>query len=323
MSDDLDFDFFSEETEQTVVTPTRIGGLAGRVSAAGRLPRRLAVRRRRLAAAIAAGIVLLIVIVMVATAGSSSQAAADRSYLGRLSPIAADSHEVGTSLEQLFVRLRRGQVTNPLPQLAQLIGRARRDLAHVQQLKPPVAMRSEQEQAVMALDFRARGLQGLHDAIGLGQGSSDPTASTAPVAAQIDRLVTSDVIWHDLVWQPAVADLKNLGVKDATAPLSQFLTDLNVSSPQSISQLLQPQSAANTQTALTLGATGPAVRAWQTQLNRWLHTSGRTEVTVDGNFGAGTQAATQALQRAQGLTPDGAVGPATRRALTAALAPRS
>jgi peptidoglycan hydrolase-like protein with peptidoglycan-binding domain len=43
-------------------------------------------------------------------------------------------------------------------------------------------------------------------------------------------------------------------------------------------------------------------------------------LSPDGVFGAATQNATEALQRGARIAPDGAVGPATRRALTNALA---
>jgi murein L,D-transpeptidase YcbB/YkuD len=318
VGDDLDFDFVDEDTQPAVVTQRPGGLFRRRASAAGGLPPEQVARRRRVAAGIAAGIIVLIVIVVVLTGGSSSPAAAYRSYLARLSPIATDSQQVGRSLSELFSRLRRGMVTNPLTRLDQLTQRARTDLARAEQLKPPAGLRPEHGQALVALDLRARGLQGLHDTIGQLRGSA--TADTTLVAAEIDRLVTSDVIWHDLVWRPALASLQQLGAKGATAPQSQFITDPNISSQQSITLLLEPQPAASTQSTLTLGANGPAVIAWQKQLNRWLHLNGRTPLTADGTFGPGTQAATQALQRAQGLTPDGVVGPATRRALTAALA---
>ena len=318
MADDLDIDFFDEEAQQAVSEP-RTGGLFGRrASITGGLPPEQVARRRRLAAGIAAGIIVLIVIVVVLTGGSSSPAAAYQSYLGRLSPIASDSQRVGRSLGRLFSRLRGGIVTNPLPSLDQLTQRARVDLTRAEQLKPPAGLRPEHGQALVALGLRVRALQGLHDAIGQARGSTTP--DTTPVVAEIDRLVTSDVIWNDLVWQPALTALQKLGAKGATAPQSRFVTDPNASAQQSIALLLQPQPAASTQSALTLGANGPAVAAWQRQLNRWLRLTKGTPLTADGTFGPGTQTATQALQRARGLTPDGVVGPATRRALTAALA---
>jgi peptidoglycan hydrolase-like protein with peptidoglycan-binding domain len=72
---------------------------------------------------------------------------------------------------------------------------------------------------------------------------------------------------------------------------------------------------------LSLNATGPDVTSWQTQLNAWLKLTAPTQtpLTVDGTFGATTRTTTEALQTAQGLAPDGVVGPTTRQALQRAL----
>ena len=56
--------------------------------------------------------------------------------------------------------------------------------------------------------------------------------------------------------------------------------------------------------------TGDAVRALQAQLDKWGY-----ELTVDGVFGAGTEAAVRDTQRLNALTVDGIVGPLTWRAL--------
>lgn len=57
---------------------------------------------------------------------------------------------------------------------------------------------------------------------------------------------------------------------------------------------------------LHTGSTGPAVRTWQGVLIARGHT-----VTVDGDFGPNTHAATLALQADAGITRDGIVGPHT------------
>ncbi|MFB5192643.1 GH25 family lysozyme [Alicyclobacillus fastidiosus] len=65
-----------------------------------------------------------------------------------------------------------------------------------------------------------------------------------------------------------------------------------------------------------LNSTGAAVETLQKDLN----TLGANPVlTVDGDFGAGTQTAVKAFQSAHGLTVDGVVGPATWAAIEAAL----
>ena len=65
---------------------------------------------------------------------------------------------------------------------------------------------------------------------------------------------------------------------------------------------------------LYVGATGPAVRATQTELNSVGYSVG----TADGIFGPLTKQGVVKFQNANGLTPDGIVGPKTEAALTAA-----
>ena len=59
------------------------------------------------------------------------------------------------------------------------------------------------------------------------------------------------------------------------------------------------------------GSSGETVRTIQTKLKRWGYYDG----TVDGVYGGGTMSAVKYFQRQNGLTPDGAAGPETLRAL--------
>lgn len=69
---------------------------------------------------------------------------------------------------------------------------------------------------------------------------------------------------------------------------------------------------------LKRGSNGPEVTAWQSYLQGQGYA-----VTVDGDFGAETEAATRAFQIARGLSVDGVVGAATLRATTPSTAPSS
>jgi peptidoglycan hydrolase-like protein with peptidoglycan-binding domain len=66
---------------------------------------------------------------------------------------------------------------------------------------------------------------------------------------------------------------------------------------------------------LSLGSTGPAVRILQRQLTALGYNVGG----IDGIFGAATQAAVEAFQRAEGLPVTGVVGPTVEAALLRAL----
>ena len=312
MEDDFEFEFFDDqdtgEISASRVDPDRSGPEP---------PSSDHARRRRIAVPVVVSLIVVIVIVVVLTQGSGSRAAAYRDYLRQLSPIASDSQQTGQAVGVLLSSVRSGRTNDPLPQLGQLAGQARNELARAERLRPPAGLLSEQQQALISLGFRLSGLQGLHTALGQALGSTRSTGETA-IAAQIARLTTSDVIWADRVWQPLDTAVRRLAITDTAAPRSQFVADLNASSPDSINALLHPR--ANTGTTIKLGSTGPAVARWQEQLDRWLQLTHQALVTADGAFGAATVAATQALQRSRGLAPDGIVGPRTRSALGAALA---
>ncbi|MGA5822438.1 peptidoglycan-binding domain-containing protein [Kitasatospora sp. NPDC094028] len=63
---------------------------------------------------------------------------------------------------------------------------------------------------------------------------------------------------------------------------------------------------------LKAGSTGNTVRALQCELNLSInHSTGYTDIAVDGVFGQATLAAVDKFQGCTGLQPDGEVGPLT------------
>jgi hypothetical protein len=89
-----------------------------------------------------------------------------------------------------------------------------------------------------------------------------------------------------------------------------------VGAPTGTSPVAPPPSTGRP--TIRLGATGDHVRALQDKLKRvypsYAQATGRA-MTVDGNFGPTTDLWVREFQRRSGLTADGAVGPATWRAL--------
>ena len=77
----------------------------------------------------------------------------------------------------------------------------------------------------------------------------------------------------------------------------------------------RPPALSPPATTLKLGARGPRVIALQRTLTRLGYYRGR----IDGQYGPGTESALSRFQTVSGLTPDGILGPLTRRALKSAL----
>jgi hypothetical protein len=326
---DFEFDFFPErrpaagEERREGLGEEEVPDLGGHaLPARTRPPSREVIMRRRIAVASAA-LLLLVILLVVVTQGSSGQGGAYRRYLATLSPIAADSERVGRSLAQVFASSRgKSAKTGLVAKLDDLVRQAVSDITRLQALTPPAALRSEQDQALAALDLRLHGLHGIRETVAQAVGSQNPSAWARVLSAQVDDLVTSDLIWDNSVRGPIVATLQGNAVGAVSVPASRFVADSNLSLLKSMLNLLQPQGTVANGAPLTLGAKGPAVASWQTQLNGWLRLTAPTQkpLTPDGSFGPATQAATKALQTAQGITPDGTVDPSTRRALQLALA---
>jgi len=276
--------------------------------------------------------VFLIVLVVVLTGGSSGQGGTFNTYLSGLGQVGNDSQQTGSSLSQLLTSSTAASAkTNLVTNLDDLVQRSVTELGRLQALDAPAALRPAQAQALAALDLRVRGLQGLRDTLSQALAGTDAAAWAPVVSAQIEDLVTSDVIWNNSVRGGISGVMQAKGMAVSGLPTSQFVTGSEQDLYKSIAKLLQPASASGTSagatttnTALTLklGDKGAAVVSWQAQLNKWLQrqTPTQTALVPDGTFGTATVTATQALQTAQGITPDGTVGPATRTALQQALA---
>ena len=310
---DLEFDFFEDETREAapVVKPRRpVGPPSDRHRPLLRL------------AGLVALLILIIALPIGLTQGDDVQAA-DHGYLAKLSPIASSSAGLGQSFAHLLSSPGRsgsnlsGGLSNLVQQQAQVLARA-------QALVPPPRLRGEHQNALLALELRLSGLQGLSQALPQAVAAHSGSDPSALLAAQAARLLTADLVWNDLFRRPTLRQLAKDGLGGASVPASHFLADPNLAAPSGMVALLQQLRGglgSAKGTVLKLGDHGPAVATWQGQLNSWLRATGSPQkpLPLDGVFGPGTQATTMALQKARGLTADGVVGPKTRLALQAAL----
>jgi len=280
------------------------------------------VMRRRVAAIAAVALLLLIILIVVVTSGGSGHGSSYRGYLAGLAPVANGSAAVGASLSTALGGKQTASSRSALlTRLDGLVQQESGDIARLEALTPPSALRDEHAQALAALDLRLRGLQGIRNSLTQALAAADSTPWLPVLSSQLDDLITSDVIWESAVRGAGNAVLQANGLGTSAIPASQFVADATTLR-KSIQTVLGTQGATSTGPVLKLGDTGADVTAWQTQLNAWLKATGSTltPLTVDGAFGATTQTATEALQTASSLTPDGVVGPSTRQALQRALA---
>ncbi|HST25354.1 MAG TPA: peptidoglycan-binding domain-containing protein [Gaiellaceae bacterium] len=317
MSDDeFEFEFFPEQPDppegehDEVLWEDEPSGVH-RPRRAAPSTRDVVVRRRIVAGAIAALILLIILIVVLTSGGGGGGIGGYRGYLNDVSAVGSDSQQTGAALASDLAGGKSGLTGK----LDTLVSQAGDQLTRLQSVEPPASLASEQSQALAALDLRLRGLQGLRDSLA---GGSD-TSSYAVVVAHVSDLRTSDLIWSS-VRSSADTLLQGRGLA-GLFPASTFVSD-SASMLKSLRTLLGVTSVSTSGPTLSLGSTGQDVVAWQNSLNQWLKVTAptQTQLTADGNFGAATQTATEQLQTAEGLTPDGIVGASTRQALQRALA---
>jgi hypothetical protein len=271
-------------------------------------------RTGKLAGLVAAAVLVLVLILTLL--GGTDYASADRAYFNSLGVPAADSQAIGRAFEQDLAR--SGTTRSALAgEVAHLLRQQRADDAALEALSPPPRLRDEHTHAVTAFLLRTSGLSGFL------KGLRDRKESAAGLASQGERLVTSDVLWQTFFEVPTAAELQRERVTGLAPPGSSFLSNGDVVSPESLARDLAATSGSQTltTTVLKLGAHGPLVTAWQRQLVRWLAKTHHTgAVVTSGVFDQPTQTATLLFQQVAGLVADGVVGPATRGAMTTALA---
>lgn len=260
-------------------------------------------------------VAIAVPVTVVSVAAGNDAAAADRSYLGQLAGTARGSARIGRTLSSL---LRSGTPTTASLEsaLTSLARRQQRELTAIAALSPAPTLRHEQQSALDALRLRVAGLNGLLQAL------QSRSATAAELSAAADRLVTSDVVWRDVFQREAQAQLARDSADHLRAPSSTFLSDPDLAAAESMTSLLSrlQHPVERTNTLLKLGVSGPAVSAWQRQLNRWLVRSKQLQLAVTGIYDPATEQATIRLQQTEHITADGVVGPTTRAALAKALA---
>jgi hypothetical protein len=249
--DILDFDFFEEKDAPSWEEPE--AREAEPPSPRGRGPRgpRLHAPRNltpllRLVGLIALAI-LLVVLVVVWVEGCTSQAKTERyeTYLAEIGAIGNASARLGQQLAT--------QLTTPgLNQedldakLGGFVQTAENQVQRAEALSPPGPMVGPNEGAVEALQYRVNGLKGLQVAFQETADADDATAAGEQLAAQVDRLLASDVIWADSFQAPATVVLKDEGIEGLDVPSSEFVSVDDFASPSALAAIWQRIQGAST-----------------------------------------------------------------------------
>ena len=243
IDEEIDFDFFDDapsgETVERTGTPRRRPRLPTRPPAGGGT----AILARR-AGLILGAIALAVILVIVVNSCREDQKTAEyESYMEDVETVASQSQDVGKRLSSLIFSsgIKLDDLTAELDGLRREQSQA---VANAERLKPPGALRDQQESLVQAMLLRVEGLNGLSRAF-------DSVATTAGegntgllLAEQSDRLVASDVIYEDLFVEGTKDVLAAQGVTGIAVPESDFVTNRELASPTSwklvVDRLTQP-----------------------------------------------------------------------------------
>jgi hypothetical protein len=316
---DLSIDGATEGPTAGRQPDTRRPGNEAAPSTRPRQPPTAGAKRARKVALLVFGFVAVVSAVTVAVTGSG-EADADRAYLARVGVPARQSQAVGTALARLLEA--PGSPVSFDSRLRRLVSRQEQDVRETAMIAAPPRLRDEQQQALSAMQFRAAGIAGLLTAVRDAVANPRRAQWTSLLSGEVDRLITSDVIWHDFFLSPAATQVAADGVERNAVPASAFVRDGSIIDPTVLANVLATLEghAVTGPQLLQLGTHGQAVTRWQEQLNTWLaRQPGLTQLPVTGIFDAATQTATIGFQQSAKITADGVVGPMTRDALAAAV----
>jgi hypothetical protein len=229
--DDIELDFFEEP--ETLESPRR---RRRRVTPRRPGPRRPppggTVALARLAGLVALAILVVVGLVLwVGSCQGTSSHAEYASYVDNMRSIAQSSASAGTSFanELGAESLTRAGLAAKFDQWARL---EQQNYAAAQRLRPPGPLQAAHQEALASLQLRALGLAGLAQT--LRQAGSKPAATVAStLAAQAQLLSASDIVWSELVRQPATDTLARRGITGLIFPVSQFVTNPDLVSGRS------------------------------------------------------------------------------------------
>jgi hypothetical protein len=289
---DIDFDFFEEEEP-----PTQEASRERLIPRRGpRGPRRPPSAPTNLTPLLRlVGLIafaILIVVLLVFWIQSCSEASKEKTYkdyMSKVSEVAGSSQQIGRGLSNAFAAqgLKEAQLEQRIAGLAR---QEQLDVERAREITPPGSLRDEHTALVQALQYRVSGLNGLASALAATAKVKDATRAGGVLAAQMQRLLASDVIYDDSFKAPSSAELNRQGVTGTNAsggplvPSSTFLQTSELATPTAMETVLA-KVRGSTVTPNASGLRGTNLVATKTfPQNLELSTSTQTTVILRTNL---------------------------------------
>jgi hypothetical protein len=290
---DIDFDFF-EEDEPPTQESSRTERLIPRRGPRGpqrppSAPTNLTPLLRLVGLIAFAILIVVLLVFWVQSCQASSKEKTYKDYMAKVSEVAGSSQQIGKQLNQVL--LAQGKKEAQIEQsITGLAHQEQLDVQRAQQITPPGTLRNEHSALIQALQYRVNGLNGLASAFAATAGSKDTTRGGALLAAQMQRLLASDVIYEDSFKAPSNQQLDRQGVTGTNAsggplvPDSNFLQSPDIVTPTAMTTVLGRIRGAAT-TPSTGGLRGTNIESVKVQpAGTELSTSTQTKVVPTTNM---------------------------------------
>ena len=166
------------------------------------------------------------------------------SYMDSVQPIAQSSASALSAYAKLLGsrNLTLGELQTKLDLWSR---QQQEDYDRALRLVPPASLQAAHQEVLATLQLRAIGLAGMANKLATA-GSKSSTQVGDDLAKQAQILSASDLVWSQLFRLPATETLKKLGVQGVIAPPSQIVTNPEVISPHSFSEVYSRLHSTNT-----------------------------------------------------------------------------
>jgi hypothetical protein len=246
---DIDFDFFEEEepptqessrTDRLIRRPGGPGGPRRPPSAPTNLTPLL-----RLVGLIAFAILIVVLLVFwVQSCREAGKEKTYKNYMSDVSEVSSSSQQIGRQLSSALLAqgVKQAEVERRITGFAR---QEQLDVDRARAISPPGTLRDEHSALIEALQFRVSGLNGLASALAATSSTKNVSRAAAVLAAQMQRLLASDVVYDDEFKDPAAAELDRQGItgtNEAGGPLvpdSNFLPSADLVTSTSMTTILQ------------------------------------------------------------------------------------
>lgn len=171
------------------------------------------------------------------------------SYLNSVRPIAQSSASALAAYQNALGsrKLTLGELQT---KLALWSRQQQEDYDTALKLVPPASLQAAHQEVLATLQLRAIGLAGMASKLSTA-GSKSPAQVAADLASQAQLLSASDLVWSQLFRLPATETMQKLGVIGVSAPPSQIVSNPEVISQHSFSEVYSRLHSTNTSGSVT------------------------------------------------------------------------